>query len=188
MGELLSHTVPGVRAVAGFQVLRADNVYLKDPSFNNTDGRQFSNLLASALVRQNVMLNPNPDTEGEPEFFVEVIVDVLGTWRSRTDWGLRNTERLQAIVSVEYAITPMKAGGPPRLVGQVGWEADYSEQYVGWMGPTDSGIVLRPAALTALLPTLAEGSASVSHLQRQRPMAFAQPQAPQPIQVNPRAR
>jgi hypothetical protein len=188
MGELLSHTVPGVRAVAGFQVMRGDNVYIKDPSFNNTDGRQFANLLASALVRQNVMLNPNPETEGEPDFFVEVIVDVLGTWRSRTDWGLRNTERLQAIVSVEYAVTPMKPDAGPRLVGKVGYEAEYRENYVGWMGPTDSGIELRRSALTDLMPTLGAGSASTSNLQRQRPVEFAQPQQPQPIQVNPRAK
>ena len=186
LGELLNHTVQGVRAVVGFQAARNDTSYLKDPSFNNTDGRQFANLLASALVRQNVMLNPNVDTEGEPDYFVEVIVDVLGTWRSRTDWLVTNTERLQAIVSVEYAVTPMKAGGEPRLVGKVGYEAEYRERYVGWVGPTDAGIELRRSALTDMMPTLGQGSASATNLQRQRPVEFAQPQAPQPIQVNPK--
>lgn len=188
LAEALSHVVPHARGVVGFTALRNDNTYLKDASFNNSDGRQFSNLLASALVRQNVMLNPNPETEGEPEFFVEVIVDVLGTWRSRTDWLVTNTERLQAFVSVEYVISPMKPDGGPRRVGKVGWEAEYRERYVGWVGPADAGIELRPAALTGLMPTLGPGSDSTSNLQRAKPVEFAQPQPPQPIQVNPRGK
>jgi hypothetical protein len=188
LAEALSHTLQRAHGVVGGTVLRNDTGYTKDPSFNNTDARQFTNLLASALVRQNVMLNPNPETEGEPEYFVEVIVDVLGTWRSRTDWLLTNTERLQAIVSVEYAITPMKATGEARQVGKVGYEAEYHERYIGWVGPADSGITLRKSALTELMPTLGNGSASTSHLQRAKPVEFAPPQAPQPIQVNPRAR
>ncbi|MEK8050156.1 hypothetical protein AACH10_07890 [Ideonella sp. DXS22W] len=188
LADALSHTVPHARGVTGFTALRNDNTYIKDASFNNSDGRQFANLLASALVRQNVMLNPNPESEGEPEFFVEVIVDVLGTWRSRTDWLVSNTERLQAIVSVEYVISPMKPDGGPRRVGKVGWEAEYRESYVGWMGPAHSDIELRPSALTSLLPTLGSGSDSTSNLQRAKPVEFAQPQPAQPIQVNPRAK
>ncbi len=185
--EIVSRTVTHAHGVVGFSALRGDTVYAKDASFNNTDSRQFGNLLASALVRQNVMLNPNPETEGEADFFLEVLVDVLGTWRSRTDWLVANSERLQAIVVVEYVLTPLKPGGGARQVGTIGYEAEYRERYVGWMGPVDSGIEVRPSPWAQLMPTLGGGSERTDNLHRARPVEYAQPQPAPPVQPNPAA-
>ena len=170
----------------GAYASRGDTLYTKDVSFNNSDGKQFTNLLASALVRQNVMLNPNGEFEGEADYFLEVIVDVLGTWRSRTDWVFSNNEQLKAIVSIEYVITPMKDTGEKRTVGRIGYEAEYTEHFLGWMGPTSSDIVLRKTNAAEIIPSFGEGNNTFTNLKRAKPVEYTQPDTAQPIQVNPK--
>ena len=165
---------------------RGDTLYTKDASFNNSDGKQFINLLVSALTRQNVMLNPIAESEGEPDYFLEVIVDVLGTWRSRTDWFVTNSEQLSAITSVEYVITPLKDNGEKRIFGRIGYEAEYTQHFLGWMGPTSSNIVLRKTDIAEIIPTFGAGNNTFTNLKRGKPVEFVQPDTAQPIQVNPK--
>jgi hypothetical protein len=181
-GDSTNTTQRGLGAYAN----RGDTLYTKDVSFNNSDGKQFTNLLASALVRQNVMLNPNDESEGEADYFLEVIVDVLGTWRSRTDWLFSNNEQLKSIVSVEYVITPMKDKGEKRIVGRISYEAEYTEYFFGWMGPTSSDIVLRKTNAANIIPSFGEGNNTFTNIRRGKPVEYAQPDAAQPIQFNPK--
>ena len=179
-------TTNNTQLALGALTNRGDTLYSKDISFNNSDGKQFTNLLASALVRQNVMLNPNGDSEGDADYFLEVIVDVLGTWRSRTDWLFRNSEQLKAITSVEFVITPMKDKGEKRTVGRIGYEAEYVEHFFGWMGPTRSDIALRKTNVAEIIPIFGEGNNTFTNLKRGKPLEYAQPDSAQPIQVNPK--
>jgi hypothetical protein len=178
-------TISSQRALGAF-ANRSDTLYTKDVSFNNSDGKQFTNLLASALVRQNVMLNPNGDSEGEADYFLEVIVDVLGTWRSRTDWVFSNSEQLKAISSIEYVITPMKDKDEKRIVGRIGYEAEYTEKFLGWMGPISTEIILRQTNVAEIIPTFGEGNNTFTNLKRVKPVEYVQPDTAQPIQVNPK--
>lgn len=182
IGDKTNSTQRGLGVIAN----RGDTLYTKDVSFNNSDGKQFTNLLASALVRQNVMLNPNGESEGDADYFLEVIVDVLGTWRSRTDWVFSNNEQLKAIVSVEYVITPMKDKGEKRTVGRIGYEAEYTENFIGWMGPTSSDIVLRKTNVANIISTFGEGNNTFTNLKRGKPVEYVQPDSAQPIQFNPK--
>ncbi len=165
---------------------RGDTLYTKDVSFNNSDGKQFLNLLVSALTRQNVMLNPIGESEGEADYFLEVIVDVLGTWRSRTDWLVSNSEQLSAITSVEYVITPLKDNEEKRVFGRIGYEAEYKQHFLGWMGPTKTEIVLRKTDIAEIIPTFGVGINSFTNLRRRKPIEFTQPDSAQPILVNPK--
>ena len=132
------------------------------------------------------MLNPDGASEGEADYFVEIIVDVLGTWRSRTDWAISNNEQLKAITSFEYVITPMKnQPNEKRIVGRVAYEAEYSEQYVFWMGPTSSNTVVKITNIADIIPDFGEGVSDFSNLKRAKPVEFAKPDAPVPIQINP---
>jgi hypothetical protein len=181
-GDTTNNTQRGLGAFAS----RGDTLYAKDVSFNNSDGKQFTNLLASALVRQNVMLNPNGESDGEADYFLEVLVDVLGTWRSRTDWVFSNNEQLKAIVSVEYVITPLRENGEKRIVGRIGYEAEYTENFIVWMGPTSSKIELRKTNLAKIIPSFGEGNNTFTNLKRGKPVEYSQPDTAQPIQVNPK--
>ena len=182
----IGDTTNSTQRSLGTYASRGDTLYTKDVSFNNSDGKQFTNLLASALVRQNVMLNPNGESEGEADYFLEVIVDVLGTWRSRTDWVFSNNEQLKAIVSIEYVITPMKDNGEKRTVGRIGYEAEYTEHFIVWIGPTSSNIVLRKTNAAKIIPSFGEGNNAFTNLKRGKPVEYSQPDTVQPIQVNPK--
>lgn len=176
------------QSVVGLSAARSDSLYVKDISFNNSDGKQFTNLLASYLARYNIMLNPVIETEGEPDYFLEVIVDVLGSWRSRTDWLLSNRENLKAIVSIEYIITPMLNKGESRTVGRVGYEATYSENYFLWMGPVDSEIKITKKEPGGVMTTFGVGTTEYKNLKRGKPVDYKPADVAQPVMINPRAK
>ncbi len=171
----------------GASVSRGDRSYIKDLSINNSDSRHFSNLLLTSLIRNNVLVNPT-QLEGDPEFLVEVIVDILGTVRSKTDWAVSNSENLKAIISLEYVISPMVKNGGKRIVGSISYEALYSEQYIAWMGPTKTTTKVTKIDLSDLIPTLGIGEDSYENLRREAPKEFSPPPPPVPVQINPRAR
>jgi len=174
-------------ASIGASISRGDRSYVKDLSVNNSDSRHFSNLLLTSLIRNNVLVNPT-QVEGDPEFLVEVIVDILGTVRSKTDWAVSNSENLKAIISLEYVISPMVKNGGKRIVGSIAYEALYSEQYIAWMGPTKTTTKVSKIDLSDLIPTLGIGEDSYENLRREVPKEFSPPPPPAPIQINPRAR
>lgn len=171
----------------GASVSRGDRTYIKDLSLNNSDSRHFSNLLLTSLIRNNVLVNPT-QSEGEPEYMIEVIVDILGTVRSKTDWAITNSENLKAIISLEYVISPLANNGSKRIVGTISYEAAYTEKYIAWMGPTETTTKVTKIDLSELVPTLGVGVDSYENLKRDTPKEFTQPPPPTPVQINPRAR
>lgn len=173
--------------ILGVNHSKPDSSYVKDLNFNSSDARQFSNLLSSYLSRNNVMINPDPDSDGDADYFLEIFVDVLGIWRSRTDWVVSNSERLAALISLEYVITSLTGEAGDRIVGRVSYEARYRENYVGWVGPTSSDITVEKKDLGDLLPEFRSTSDSASNLKRKK-IEFKPPETQQPIQINPRAR
>ena len=139
-------------------------------------------------MRNNVMINPNPDSEGEADFIVEVIVDVLGTWVSKTDWLLKNSENIKAIVSAEYVITPLTPDSAIRKVGRITFEAQYEEDYIGWIGPIDQKIKITKSDIGKYFPGFSEISSQSNNIKRKKPNEPAN-QEPNPvIQINPKSR
>jgi hypothetical protein len=168
----------------GFSLGRTDSVYSKDMTFNNSDGKQFSNLLATYLVRNNVLLNPNPESEIEPDYFLEVIVDVLGTWRKRTDWLIQNKESLMAVVAIEYVITSTNNASEKKVVGRLSYEAEYIEKYIGWIGPTEEEVTLRKSKYADVISSFGTGSSDVTNLKRLNGSnLYQKPEVNQPIQL-----
>ena len=185
----LSGSPNRLQLTAGVITLRADNSYIKDVGFNNSDSRQFGNLLASYLMRNNIMINPENESEGDPDYFLEVIVDVLGSWRSRTDWLLTNKEKLMAIVSLEYVITPVSKDKTGRHFGRISYEASFTENYVAWMGPTKSEITVSPSSYNFPIPTFGEGTNIYSNLRRnQKTFEFNAGEPTSPVLINPNMR
>jgi hypothetical protein len=178
-----------VASSIGFSAGRADSVYSKDMTFNNCDGKQFSNLLATYLVRNNVLLNPNPETEIEPDYLLEVIVDVLGTWRKRTDWLVQNKESLMAVVAIEYVITPTNNSSEKKVVGRLSYEAEYTEKYIGWIGPTEEEITLKKSKYGDVISSFGTGSSDVTNLKRLSSSSFYQkPEVNPTIQLPPKTK
>jgi hypothetical protein len=185
----LSGSPSRLQLSAGVIALRGDNSYIKDIGFNNSDSRQFGNLLASYLIRNNVMINPEHESEGDPDYFLEIIVDVLGSWRSRTDWLITNKEELMAVVSLEYVITPVNQDKTARQFGRIAYEATFTEKYVAWMGPTKSGITVSPSSYNFPIPTFGEGTNTYTNLRRnQKSVEFKANEPTSPVLINPKMR
>lgn len=126
----------------GLSTGRDPESFTKDISFNNSDGKQFVNLLNTYLMRSNVQII-NSNDEIKPDFLLEIIVDALGTWRQRKDWLFTNAEILKSITSIEYVITPLNEKSTKRKVGRLTYEGEYKEDYNFWMGPTDINISVK---------------------------------------------
>jgi hypothetical protein len=172
----------------GVNAQRNDSTYTKDYTFNGSDAKQFSNLLMTSLIRQNVMLTPK-ENEGKADYYLEVIVDVLGTWRTRTDWLLSNNESLKAVISFEYVITPYNnEAKEQRRVGRISYEAEYLEKYAGWMGPYKTDVIVRESKLGGYITNFGQGSESYSNLVRVQPIEFDKTDSQNPVQINPMLR
>jgi len=139
----------------GGSTQRGQNVYTKDLNFNSTDSRHLTNLFSSYFLRNNVLRNPVPETDGEADYLIEIMVDVFGTIWKRTDWGIANSDNLSALISYEYVITPLKEELKKNAkVGSVSYEAFYKEKYILWMGPTENEMVVRKSNLSNFVGTL----------------------------------
>ena len=134
-GDKSSSTAAGLTIASG----RDPENYLKDLSYNSSDGKQFVNLVNTYLLRYNIQV-VNLNDEQKPEYLLEIIVDTFGTWRQRTDWFVANSEILKAITSVEYVITPLRDSPIKRKVGRLTYEGEYKENYNFWIGPTETNI------------------------------------------------
>jgi len=176
------------QSALGINASRGDSLYVKDFNFNNSDGKQFTNLLASFLARNNIMLNPIAETDGEADYFLEVIVDVLGSWRSRTDWLLSNKESLKASVSIEYIITPFGGEGETRLVGRIGYESTYTEKYLFWIGPVESEMKILRTEPAGIISDFGPGTSEYSNLKRGKPLDNKPADPAQPIMISPRVK
>ena len=171
-------------------VSKAQINYTKDASFNSSDGRHFVNLASSFLLRNNIMKDPNPETDGAADFMIEITVDTLGTIWKRTDWGVVNSESLSAVISYEYVIIPLKDElRKISKVGNVSYEAKYQDNYVLWMGPTKSDTIVQKSDFGDRIGTLGPIYNFDSAMElKAKPQDFLPPVTTVPIQVNPSLR
>jgi hypothetical protein len=183
-GNLTSLTQKGVNFLSQSQ----DRSYIKDFTFNSSDSRHLNSVLSSYLMRNNVMINPNPESEGDADYILEVIVDVLGAWSSKTDWFIKNGENLKAIVSAEFVITPLKEGEVVRKIGRISYQAEYSEKYIAWMGPVETSIKVTKSDVGIHFPQLHDGSSQSDNVRRKKPAEPVGQEINQTIQINPKLR
>lgn len=169
----------------GFRNGQSEPTYFKDMTYNGSDARQFSNLVTSMLLRRNVLINPDSATKGSPDYMLEILVDVFGIWRSRTDWFIYNAETLMATTSFEYVLTPLKNSKEDRVVGRSGIDATYKEKYAFWVGPYDTEMELVPSAFTKIIGTFGNGDGGYSNLAIEGTTEFVKPRKPTPIILNP---
>lgn len=159
----------------GGSTQRGVNLYSKDLNFNSSDGRHLTNLFSSYFLRNNVLRNPVPETDGEADYLIEIMVDVFGTIWKRTDWGVQNSDNLSALISYEYVITPLKDELKKNAkVGSVSYEAFYKENYVLWMGPIKNEMIIRKSDLSSFVGTLGniEIDGTSSNIRRDNPRDF----------------
>jgi hypothetical protein len=175
--SVTQHISGNTTNTTGFSAAASEPSYVKDLLVNQTDSRQFQSLLISSLLRNNVLINPT-DAEGKAEYLLEVFVDVLGTWKSRTDWFLTNSERLTATTSLEYVITNLGSKDKSqRLYGRVSYDATYEEKYTLWMGPVATDItVAKSDLLERIQPAPTAGTYNVNHLLRESTAKPTQPE------------
>ncbi len=172
----------------GVGSMRSDNNYTKDLTFASTDSKHLINSIISAAIRNNILVNPSPE-DGAPDYLVEVLVDALGTVRSRTDWAFKNSEQLKAQISFEYVITPLSAAvEQKRTQGTVAYEATYRESYVLWMGPTSTNYSIEKLDLSQLISDLGRGVDQFDNIKRDqsKEMIPTNTGSNVPIQINPR--
>lgn len=188
--SVTQHISGGTTNTTGFTAAASESSYMKDLLLNQSDARQFNALLASSLLRNNVLINPT-DAEGKAEYLLEVFVDVLGTWKSRTDWFVTNSERLTATTSLEYVITNLGSKDKSqRLYGRVSYDATYEEKYTLWMGPVATDItVVKSDLLERIQPAPTAGTDKVNHLLRESTTKPTQPeQSESPVIYSPAPR
>jgi hypothetical protein len=132
------------------------------------------------------MLNPSPE-EGEAEYMLEIFVDVLGLWSSKTDWLFVNSEQLKATTSLEYTITPLAPDTKEqRKVGRISYDADYSEKYSLWIGPYKTEVKVEPNKfLESIQPAPTIGTEKYSNIKRAQPKNLIPEQQQSPLIINP---
>lgn len=171
---------------AGFRNLQSEPNYFKDITYNGSDARQFGNLMTSMLLRKNVKINRDTVTNSPPDYMLEIIVDVFGIWRSRTDWLFYNKETLMATTSLEYVLTPLKNDKEERTVGRSGYDATYNEKYAAWIGPYNTDIEVTPSVFSQIIGDFGKGIGGYNNLVSETNMTeFAKPEKPIPIIINP---
>jgi len=173
------------QGTAGFRAAQSEPVYTKDINYNASDAKQFTSLLLSALFRKNILINLQSTTIVPPDYTLEVLVDVFGIWRSRTDWLVYNAETLTATTSLEYVITPLNNPEEKREVGRVGFDATYKERYSLWMGPFETTIDVVPSQFSKFIGTFGEGEGGYSNLGKVTPNELIPLAPPAPIILNP---
>ena len=169
----------------GGRLNQSEPSYFKDITYNSSDSRQFTNLLVSAMLRQNILINPTQESKKQAEYSLEVLVDVFGIWRSRTDWLAHNAETLMATTSIEYVITPLEDENEIRKVDRVGYDATFKVKYAFWIGPYETEMTVKPSKLSEIIGTLGIGGGGVNNLRVDKISDFAKPDNSAPIILNP---
>ena len=159
--------------------------YFKDITYNGSDAKQFTNLLVSAMLRQNILVNPTQESKKKPDYILEVLVDIFGIWRSRTDWLVYNAETLTATTSLEYVITPLENDKEERLVARIGYDATFRENYAFWVGPYETEMRVMPSKFSEIVGTLGTGGGGFDNLRSEKISEFSKPDGPTPIILNP---
>lgn len=186
-GDAIDSLTTNKTAELSFNTNKAPTNYTKDLSFNSSDGRHFTNLTYSFLMRNNVIKDPNPETDGSADFIMEITVDTLGTIWKRTDWGVVNSDSLTAVVSYEYMIIPLKDELKKiSKVGSISYEAKYQDSYIFWIGPTKSETSIQKSNFGEKIGTLGPIFDPDSPIERKgKYQDFLPSNTSAPIQVNP---
>jgi hypothetical protein len=169
----------------GLKNIQSETSYLKDITYNGSDSRQFRNLVTSLLLRNNVKIASDTNSDQTPDYLLEIIVDVFGIWRSRTDWFVNNAETLMATTSFEYVLTPLNNNDEVRLVKRVGFDATYKEFYRAWIGPYKTEILVTPSVFSQIIGDFGQGSGGYSNLISNSKIEFARPPEPLPLLITP---
>ena len=189
-GDAINSSTRNESAELSINASKAQTNYAKDISFNSSDGRHFTNLTSSFLLRNNILKDPNPETDGAADFIMEITVDTLGTVWKRTDWGIFNDDSLTAIISYEYMIIPLKDELKKiSKVGSISYEAKYQNNYILWMGPTSSKTLVQKNNFSNIIGDLGPIFNSDSVIERKgKPQDFLPSNTITPIQVTPYSR
>jgi len=161
----------------GINSSRENGQYIKDSTINSSDGRHFINLFNSFLLRNNIfrVVDYNDDVNSI-DFSIEIIVDIFGTVWKRSDWGVLNSESLDAIVSYEYVISPAKdANGVIPKVGSSSYTATYKENYIFWMGPSSVKTAISKSDYGSFVGTLGPIEGIPTGSKRIAPNIFQEP-------------
>jgi hypothetical protein len=169
----------------GGKTNQSEPSYAKDQTYNGSDAKQFSNLVISSLLRRNVFVNPTPESGKIPEYVLEILVDIFGIWRSRTDWMAYNAETLMATTSFEYVLTPLMGDNKERTVGRAGYDATYKENYVFWIGPYDTQIYVKPSKFSEIVGSFGVGTTAVSNVRTESTSNYVKSGPIAPIILNP---
>lgn len=189
-GDIINNSSRNKSAELTVNASKAQTNYAKDLSFNSSDARHFTNLASSFLLRNNILKDPNPETDGVADFIMEITVDTLGTIWRRTDWGLVNSDSLTAVISYEYMIIPLKDEFKNiSKVGSISYQGKYQDNYVFWMGPTKSETIIRKSHFADVIGTLGPIFNSDTAIERKgKPQDFLPSNTTVPIQLNPYSR
>jgi len=167
----------------GINSNRENGQYIKDSNINSSDGKHFINLFNSYLLRNNVFKMLDGDDPNDADFSLEIIVDVFGTIWRRSDWGVKNSESLEAAVSFEYVISPIKKDSRvPAHVGHSSYQATYKENYFFWMGPSSVTTEIKKSKYGNFVGTLGPIE-SISTGSKQFSPGFFEEPAGSPIQI-----
>lgn len=169
----------------GGKTNQSEPVYNKDITYNASDVKQFTNLAVSGLLRRNVFINPTAESGKVPEYVLEILVDIFGIWRSRTDWMLYNAETLMATTSFEYVLTPLMGENRERTVARVGYDATYKENYIFWIGPYETEMYVKPSKFSAIVGSFGAGTPANNNVVLEGTSNFVKPSTPAPIILNP---
>ena len=170
---------------SGGKVNQSEPAYNKDMTYNGSDAKQFSNLVVSSLLRRNVFINPPAGSGKAPEYVLEILVDIFGIWRSRTDWMAYNAETLMATTSFEYVLTPLMGEPKERTVARVGFDATYKENYIFWIGPYDTEIYVKPSKFSEIVGSFGIGTLAVNNVNIEGTSNFIKSNNTAPIILNP---
>jgi hypothetical protein len=137
-------------------VSSTDSNYVKDLNINVSDDSLLNNLIAMKLMRSNVKIVDGSGDGQKPDYYIEIVADVFGIWRSRTDWGVKNKETLIATTSLDYLITPLQGDKSQRMSGRIGYDSRYEEKYMAWIGPVNFNITTKESIFNKYIGDLGD--------------------------------
>ena len=158
-------------STAQISTSKTENTYTKDQVFFSSDVKYFTNLIQNFVIRNGGSLAPT-DEDGF-DYILEINLDVFGTWRSRLDFFFTNDEKLKAITSFEYVITPVKkrnnSSTDVRLSGRAGHQSEYQEKYFLWTGPFESNVTTTKFLWNDFLNTFGNGPIGFQNIDNTSP-------------------
>lgn len=108
--------------------------YRNSEFLSNDDFRFLQFLLRESLTLRGIEVVE----ASQADVNMLVAVDVFGTIRSREDYQLYNAESLIAKTALEVSAVDARTGSIVMKAVNTGFESEYKEKYLLWMGPIDT--------------------------------------------------